>query len=163
MINARRDQANALRGEAMQQCEAAFIDARDVEDEIYGFAIADLLLAARLSHLDAGGGNLARDYDPRFVVADFFFYSKHIPASALQRPFVISWNFQGFAFPRCRKHRHQTDKSRKLPESSQNLNATIAVRNFAPLVVVRPVQRACIWDVVQETGVNGSGGQVTPI
>jgi hypothetical protein len=93
MINARRDQANALRGEAMQQCEAAFIDARYLEYEIYGVAVADRLIAARLSRFDAGGGNLARDYDPCFLFDDFFFYSKHIPASALRCPFVISCNF----------------------------------------------------------------------
>ena len=59
IIDALRNQANTFRGETPQECAAAFIDICDIKDQIYGFAVADCLLATGLNQFGALRGNLA--------------------------------------------------------------------------------------------------------
>jgi hypothetical protein len=99
MIDTLRDQANTFRREAPQKCAAAFIDCRDIEHEIYGFAIPDRLVAAGLNQLDACRGNLAGDYEPCSFFADFRLYSNHKHVSAPRFPFFIRCNFWGCVTP----------------------------------------------------------------
>jgi hypothetical protein len=59
IIDALRNQANTFRRETPQECATAFIDICGIKDQIYGFTIADRLLAAGLNQFGALRGNLA--------------------------------------------------------------------------------------------------------